>query len=146
MATLGIDCGRVIFYPLGGEVPGAVDALRRAVDAGRFDAIHIVSRASYFNRAYFRLRLRHMRFWERTGIPRANLHFVFRNRGKAGVCEKFGITDFVDDRLDVLRHLRTVPRRYALAPSAKELTELPGIIQDANIARSWDEMAAIATS
>src|SRR6266571_7170723 len=51
-------------------------------------------------------------FFERTGIPPENLHFVRRRPEKAPVCAGLGVTHFVDDRVDVLVHMTTVAHRY----------------------------------
>jgi hypothetical protein len=51
-------------------------------------------------------------FFGRTRIPEASLHFVRERRDKAPVCQRLGVTHFVDDRLDVLAHLDAVEHRY----------------------------------
>jgi hypothetical protein len=93
-------------------VPGVFETLA-ALSAGPFaDRIHLVSKARRKVAANTRAWLAHHRFFERTGISPANLHFVRSRRDKAPVCERLRITHFVDDRVDVLRYLRTVPHRY----------------------------------
>lgn len=45
------------------------------------------------------------------GISPAAVHFVRKRPDKHPVCERLGITQFIDDRLDVLNHLVSVDRR-----------------------------------
>lgn len=45
-------------------------------------------------------------------IPRTNLHYVRSRREKDPVAHALGITHFVDDRLDVLDNLSSVPHRF----------------------------------
>ncbi|NJC85705.1 hypothetical protein HC030_24590 [Planosporangium mesophilum] len=77
--------------------------------AGR---VHLVSKAGPKVAANTRAWLAHHRFFEQTGIPAHHLHFVRERSDKARVCQRLGITHFVDDQLDVLRHLTTVEYRY----------------------------------
>jgi hypothetical protein len=38
-------------------------------------------------------------------MPKENIHFCDEKWQKAIICEKLGINYFIDDRMDVLRHL-----------------------------------------
>ncbi|MCC5951606.1 MAG: hypothetical protein JJU45_05870 [Acidimicrobiia bacterium] len=51
-------------------------------------------------------------FLSNTMIPAAHLHFVRKRPEKAPICVDLGVTHFVDDRVDVLGHLRSVKHRY----------------------------------
>jgi hypothetical protein len=44
-------------------------------------------------------------FFEKSGVLKENVIFVDTRAEKAGICEKLGISFFVDDSLTVLRHL-----------------------------------------
>ena len=125
--TLGVDVGGVIvsltdrdedtsFFgdrplqtPAVAGVFDALTALTRAPFAGR---VHLISKAGPKVAANTRAWLIHHDFHQRTGIPAANLHFVREHRDKAPVCQHFGVTHFIDDRLDVLAYLDTVEHRY----------------------------------
>jgi hypothetical protein len=54
-------------------------------------------------------------FFGRTGIAEGNVHFVRERHEKAPICRELGVTHVVDDRVDVLRHLESVPHRYLFA-------------------------------
>ena len=92
-------------------VPGALEALPRLLEL--FDhRVHIVSKAgpkiSELTRRWLEVR----GAAGGDGIPAGNVHFVRKRPDKHEVCERLGVTHFVDDRLDVLEHLTTVDRRY----------------------------------
>lgn len=142
-AVLGIDCEGVIFYLLGGQVPGALTNLQKIVRSGHFKEIYIISRANILNRVYFRLRLSLSGFWETTGIPASHVVFCWRNKDKAAICRKLKVTDFVDNRLDVLRHLESVPRRFALAPEKNEMQKFHPLLPFIQIAESWEKLTSV---
>ncbi|MFI1991950.1 hypothetical protein [Actinoplanes sp. NPDC020271] len=125
--ALGVDIGGVIVRLAGRDedtsffgsrpletpaVEGAVEALAaltRDTFAGR---VHLVSKAGPKVAANTRAWLFHQHFFGRTGIAATNVHFVRERRDKAPVCERLGITHFVDDHLAVLAHLESVEHRH----------------------------------
>ncbi len=126
---LGIDIGRVIIHGDGPDTSfvGAAsveEALRAPAMEGAFDSIArlverldrrvwLVSKCGKKVEERTRLWLDHHRFYEATGVPRDNLRFCRERKEKAPICVKLGITLFVDDRLDVLRHMASlVPHRF----------------------------------
>ncbi len=139
---LGIDIGRVIIAPpevegadtsfLGGTdesaMPtppsdGAFEAIRRLVDLfeGR---VWLVSKCGAKIQNRSRLWLHHWRFFDETGLKPENLRFCRQRPEKAIHCAKLGITHFVDDRVDVLRHLREgVPHLFLFGPQRKDVPE-----------------------
>lgn len=142
MKRLGVDCGDTIFYEWNGRLlPGSLDTLKKISASGAFDEIHVVSKANRLVRVLFRLRLRSLKFWDHTGIPRKNLHFCKKHKDKADICKKIGITDFVDDRLRVLSYLDIEGERYALNPTRRrEFKEFPETAEDVTIVASWKEL------
>lgn len=102
------------------ETPATAGVFERLAEltAGPFAGrVHIVSKAGPKVAGHTRDWLVFHRFFERTGINPANLHFVRERRDKAPVCARLNITHFVDDRLDVLAHLETVRYRYLFGGS-----------------------------
>jgi hypothetical protein len=133
---LGIDIGRVLITPepsdgrhdtsfIGGSID---DALKTPPYPGMFDVVPdlvklfkgqvwLVSKAGPRVQEKSRLWLLHHRFFERTGIPAGNLRFCLQRPQKADHCQELGITHFIDDRDDVLRHLKDiVPHRFLFGP------------------------------
>lgn len=152
--TLGVDVGGVIvtladrdedtsFFgtrPL--QTPAVADvfqtlaALAEQPFAGR---VHLISKAGPKVAANTRDWLAHHDFFGRTGIPDTHLHFVRERRDKAEVCQRLGITHFVDDRLDVLAHLDTVEHRYLfLGGTAEPVTQT--IPPWATVVYEWAEL------
>lgn len=129
---LGIDIGRVIIGPAGDDgyadtsflsgtpehamqtppTPDAFAAISQLVRA--FDGkVWLISKCGPRIQAQTRRWLDHWSFWTTTSISTNHLRFCLQRRDKALHCREIGITHFIDDRLDVLQHLRSlVPRLY----------------------------------
>lgn len=127
---IGIDIGRVIITPgddssdtsfLRGNVqdalntqpyPGAFETIAKLVQLydGR---VWLVSKAGPRTQEKTRLWLEHHQFYERTGIGKQQVRFCRQRHEKADHCRELQITHFIDDRIQVLRHLRyLVPKLY----------------------------------
>lgn len=155
--TLGVDVGGVIvsladrdedtsFFgnrpletPAVAGVFDALTTLARAPFAGR---VHLISKAGPKVAANTRDWLMYHDFHNRTGIPVANLHFVRERRDKAPVCQRFGVTHFVDDRLDVLAYLDTVEHRYLFLGGTPEPAPAGPIPNWATVVTTWPELTA----
>ncbi|MGW5310752.1 hypothetical protein [Nocardia thailandica] len=129
---LGVDFGRVIqgaalapgaadtVFLSGGDdeamrtppSPGAFEALARLAE--RFGGrVWVISKCGPRVERRTRDWLAHHDFAGRTGVPVGHLRFCRTRAGKAPHCAELGITDMIDDRLDVHRALRgLVPRLY----------------------------------
>jgi hypothetical protein len=117
-------------------MPGAIDAIARLV-SGRFgERTHLVSKCGPAVAAKSLAWLDAQGFFERTGIARDNAHFCLTRQGKAPICGQLGITHFIDDRIDVLAWLTTVPNRYLLDPAAR-FAGSPGEVTRVS---SWGEI------
>lgn len=157
---LGVDIGRVIIQGdgpdtnfIGGSedeamrapaMEGVVEALALLVEQFRPENVWIVSKCGPRIEARSRAWLDRRRFFESTGIPRANIRFCKQRRDKAKICLDLGIGYFVDDRVDVLVPMAgIVPHRFLFgATSSRE----PGIVAvptwaaaEAAISRLLDE-------
>jgi hypothetical protein len=133
-ARLGIDLGRVIVGDGGGRTDTSFiggtddDAMRTTPIDGAFETIRelfsrfggrvwIVSKCGPRIEARSRRWLAHWRFHEATGVLESSLRFCRERREKADHARKLGLTHFIDDRQDVLRHLEgVVPHRYLFGP------------------------------
>lgn len=152
--VLGVDVGGVIVALAGREedtsffgsrpletpatdgVFEALATLTRTPFAGR---VHLVSKAGPKVEANTRDWLAHHDFFARTGVDPANVHFVRERRDKAPVCERLGVTHFVDDRLDVLAYLEMVSHRFLFTGGTGErpARELPAWV---TVVASWAEL------
>jgi hypothetical protein len=135
---LGVDFGRVIndgSSHLGGNdtvflsgsladamrtpaMPDAFDTLAKLTDVfgGR---VWIVSKAGERIQERTMHWLDHNNFWTATGISRANARFCRKRPEKAVHCKRLGITHFVDDRRDVLGHMRDIVEHLYLFGAQK---------------------------
>ena len=123
--TLGVDIGGVIVRltdyseddgPRGElrhrEMPGARAALQRLRDERFGDAVYLVSKCGAQTEATIKRSLVDTGFCDDTGLGLDHVFFCRQRHEKAPICELIGVTHFVDDRLEVLSHLGSVPHRY----------------------------------
>ena len=123
--VLGIDIGRVIIGAVGDDGTADTTFLNGGDDAamvtpatqGAFETIAelvqqfegrvwLVSKCGPKVQARSRRWLAHNRFFQLTGVEPRALRFCRERHQKADHCRKIKATHFIDDRLDVLRHLR----------------------------------------
>ena len=85
------------------------------LNAGRFrDSVYLVSRYPV-EKGPTRVRewLKHQDFYGKTSILEGNLLQLTERQEKTPICQRLGITHFVDDRVEVLRHMvGIVPNLY----------------------------------
>lgn len=139
---LGIDIGRVIITPGDDNADTSFlrdsiqDALNTPPYPDAFEAIRsleshfegrvwLVSKAGLTTQEKTRLWLEHHRFYEETGVKRENLRFCRKRHEKAIHSEELGLTHFIDDRLDVLRHLRFTTKNLYLFGEQKPGLKMP---------------------
>jgi hypothetical protein len=154
MEQLGVDIGGVIIQPMDDDadtsffgdnylatpaMPGVFAALATLVDVfeGR---VHLVSKCGEQTANRTRKWLAHHDFHGRTGVPAERLHFCRTRPEKAPIVARLGLTHFIDDRLEVLGYLTTVPHRFLFRPNDTEVRayaeHLPGVRR----VESWPEL------
>ncbi len=150
--VLGVDIGRVIIHGDGPDTSflhaSDSDALEAPPMAGVFEAlarltdlferrVYLVSKCGPRIQDRSRAWLAHQRFFERTGIPAANVRFCRKRPEKAPICRELGIGFFVDDRLDCLVPMSgIVAHRYLFgAPRSPDasVVALPGWADAAHV-------------
>lgn len=157
MEALGVDIGGVIIQPADDDadtsffgdhylrtpaVPGAFDGLAALV-AGRFGpAVHLVSKCGEQTEARTREWLAHHDFHGRTGIPPAHVHFCRTRSEKAPIAAALGLTHFVDDKLEVLSYLSSVPHRFLFRPNPAEVAAYAEHLPGVHPVTSWPELVA----
>jgi hypothetical protein len=125
------DAIRTLAYP---EMFEVVPELARTFH-GR---VGLVSKASPPTLEKTRSWLSHHRFLERTGVPQENLHFCLERRRKAAICETSGITHFIGDHQDVLRHLTgTTAHRYLFGAQTTPVVQRGGSVH----ALTWTDVS-----
>lgn len=126
---LGVDIGGVIIdskrketqklfassdYLKTPAVPGALGALNRLASTVFYERLYVVSKCDEARELKTRAWLVKHKFYELTGIPEDRVRFCRERRDKAQICNKLGITHFIDDRLEVLGFLEDVVRHRIL--------------------------------
>lgn len=139
---LGVDIGRVVIAPspddredtsfFGGSLANALATPPTVgmfehlpIIVRRFDGgVWLVSKAGARTEERTRRWLEHHRFCELTGIPAENVRFCRERRQKADHCVDLGLSHFIDDRQDVLRHMEgLVPNRYLFGPQREPVVD-----------------------
>ncbi|MCI4065378.1 hypothetical protein MRQ36_23550 [Micromonospora sp. R77] len=154
MRRLGVDVGGVIIERSDGDddtsffgpdylrtppLTGVFEALAALVP--RFDEAYVVSKCSEPTERRTRDWLAHHDFAARTGIDPDRWYFCATRPEKGPIAARLRLTHFVDDRLDVLTCLDTVPHRYLLGAPRSAVAAA----QEAGVHRvaSWPELAAV---
>lgn len=132
MHRIGIDIGRVIIGPvIGGRAdtsflgsrleqavltPPAPGALAGVADlvARTGGNAWLVSKCGPGVQAKTRAWLDHHRFWAVTGMNPKHLRFCLKRPDKAVHARELGLTVMIDDRVDVLTHLRGIVQHCLL--------------------------------
>ena len=106
-------------------VAGALEALTWLVEVCK-GRVWLVSKCGPRIQARTRRWLDHQDVWGRTGLDPSHLRFCLKRAGKAPHCRELGLTHFVDDRVDVHRHLRGVVPHLLLFGHQRPGTVAPG--------------------
>eukprot|EP00439_Symbiodinium_sp_Y106_P060509 s309_g8.t4 len=86
------------------------DYLQVEAGPGALENVYIISKCGPETEARTREWMEHSGFFERTGIQRKNVHFCRDVKDKAPIVAKLELDGFVDDRIDVLRPMLSLPR------------------------------------
>src|SRR3970040_1117951 len=92
-------------------IPGVFSSLAKLRE--RFNGeIFVVSKAGLETELKTRDWLNHKGFYDLTGINPGDVHYCRERKEKAPICEWLGITHFIDDRLEILSYMYSVPNKY----------------------------------
>jgi hypothetical protein len=156
LAVLGIDVGGVLVDRVAeGEdtsffgsqpmetppVEGAFTAIAKLCSGPFGFRVHIVSKAGPRIAGLTRAWLGHTGFFEQTLVSPGNLWFVRRREDKGAICRMLGITHFVDDRLDVLAQLPSVPHRFLFVGGLGTNTAPAVVPDDIGVYATWQTLA-----
>lgn len=158
--VLGVDIGGVIIQPADDDadtsffgdhylrtppMPGALDGLAALVAARFGAAVHLVSKCGEQTEARTLEWLAHHDFYARTGVLPEHVHFCRTRAAKAPIAAELGVTHFVDDKLEVLSYLTTVPHRFLFRPREAEVqahaAHLPGVQR----VETWGDLVCAVT-
>lgn len=151
--ALGIDIGGVIIQRLDAAsdtsfhkdflktpaVFGALETIWQLVDL-RFGAnVHLISKCGAKVEALTQQWLEAHAF-PASGVRPENIHFCRQRSGKAPICEALGITHFIDDRLEVLSYLKSVPNLFLFQPVPDEVRKFARHLDRAHVVQGWGEI------
>lgn len=112
--ALGIDLGSTIICTAVAPRVAFEDSFRvikRLVDERFGENVFIVSKVNEEQQKRVEEFIKNERLCEQTGISRDKVFFCRERHEKAPICEKLGVTHFIDDRPEVLSHMDSVQNR-----------------------------------
>lgn len=119
---------------------GVFSALRR-LKAERYKDIFLVSKCGSNTEEKTVRWLAYHDLYELIGISSDHVRFCRKRDEKAPICLELGVTDFVDDRLEVLSYLGPgVTTRYLFGSDPKEVARFASHLQSVVRVESWDEV------
>lgn len=151
---LGIDIGNVITFSANDSpraegylftkaLPNALEVIAELV-ARRFkDEVYLVSKCGFRMQARTRQWLRAQDFYAKTGVAPDNVWFCLQRREKANIAEVLGLTHFIDDRLEILSYLTTVPNRILFRPKQKEVDRWNEELPFVDRVERWSDVRAL---
>jgi hypothetical protein len=121
-------------------VPGAFEAIS-FLNKGVFkNSVFLVSKCGLNTQRKTLEWLKHNGFYDQTGLTPDKVHFCFERAEKEIICKRLGVTHFVDDRLEVLSYLESVPHRYLFQGSKKEIHRFSAHLHMAKQFEDWKSL------
>jgi len=159
--TLGVDIGGVIISRINNgtdtsffsnnylkttAVPGVFEALRRLVSERFKEQVYLVSKCGLETQRKSREWLQHQEFYKKTGIKPEHVEFCLKRRDKAAICEKLGVTHFIDDQLEVFSYLTAVPNKILFNPIELDIERYQSAYDQVKRVESWPEVEELLLS
>lgn len=154
--VLGIDIGGVLIdranddadtsffgpnYLLTTAVTDAFTSIRRLSNSGY--NIYLVSKCGKKTEEKTRHWLAHHQFFEKAAVLRSNIRFCRKRNEKAQICAEIGAGYFIDDRLEVLSYLTSVPNLYLFNADEREVQQFSEALTRVTRVSSWNEVALL---
>lgn len=153
--VLGIDIGRVIIdgdtdASIFGEnfletasVPQSVEMISRLVRERFHERTHLISKSGERVQMRTKQWLDHRGFYQQTHVSPERVHFCLKRFEKVGICQRFGVTHFIDDRLEILSYLvGIVPHLFLFRPNPAEVEHFVRALPSVQRVESWEEIGA----
>ena len=142
--VLGIDLGGTIHHKNDKKetvpMPGSFEVINKLRQ--KVKAVYIVSRVtdeqSYRAYKWFQK----FNFFEETGLTPNKVHFCYERRDKAPICQRLGVSHFIDDRPEVMSHMDYGVEKLIMNPIMAEVTKYNecGLLGCYKIVYSWDDV------
>jgi len=126
-------------------VKKSFSSIRKTVELYKPDNIYLVSKCGEIIQSRTLEWLHKNNFFSETGVLESNIEFCLERKDKKGICEKFEIDIFIDDRFSVLIHLLNLKRLILFRPNEIELNEYSKFTKTKKITvvSSWEEILEI---
>lgn len=157
---IGLDVGGVIMKALPGQnvaeftdeqivaipaIGGVFEAVKALVEKYGSANVFIISKCREVTEAVILRWMEAHRFCEVTGFNIKNLRFCRGRADKAPIAKDWKLTDFVDDRPDVLVYMKgIVDRLYLFSNANKADLDVPGLIEVDSWAKALPRLLADA--
>jgi hypothetical protein len=155
--VLGIDIGNVITgdtdkavlfsekYLEVSQVQGAFAGIRLLNQ--RFKGqVCLVSKCGGKVQVKTRHWLAHHHFYDLTEVHPNHVFFCEERKGKAVICESLSVTHFIDDRLEVLGYLRTVPNKFLFHSNETEVKKYTRYLSEVTRVNTWEEIVSVVVA
>ena len=111
------------------------------------ERIYLVSKVGSIMQMKTRKWLDYHKFFEITGVDPYHIAFCLERKDKTRIAKQLNLTHFIDDGVEVLSYLNTVPYKFAFRPKKSELIRYQKIqhpiINQITIVYSWKEIENI---
>jgi carboxypeptidase C (cathepsin A) len=152
--VLGVDIGNVIInnrlnhlqslhekgYAILPVVEGALEGLQTLNESFKGN-VHLISKCTEWAQEQILRWLKAHNFYNLTGINSDHIHFVRERHEKDLICQKLGVTNFIDDRLEVLSHMiKSTPHLLLFQPDSTEIKAFEKFLRNVTVVNSWKEV------
>jgi hypothetical protein len=153
--VLGIDIGGVIIervdnsadtsffganYLRTPAILNSFNAIGRLVGERFHENVYLISKCGVEVERKTLHWLENQGFYDKTGIHPDKILFCRKRSEKAGLCQRVGVTHFVDDRLEVLGYLDSVPYQYLFRPQSDEVVRFRQHLHRVQTVQIWQEI------
>jgi hypothetical protein len=126
------------------EKAGASYVVSKLIQELKPENVFIVSKATANTAARTRKWLEETGFYERTCLSPENVFFCETRAEKAPLCERLGLDTFVDDRPEVMAHLKSVTTKILFDPNFDDLSKWRSEIRgELVLAAGWFDVARL---
>ena len=150
--SLGVDFGNTIIKLIDNKVsfyentyrkckamPYSINSLKK-LNENFNGRVYIVSKCSKPAEKKILDWMKYNNFHESTGIEKSKVHFCRERKDKSILSKKLRLTEFVDDKLEVLSHMKPGMNLFLFRPQKKEVNEFKEYLSRVRIVKSWKEL------
>lgn len=103
--------------------------------------VYLISKCSEWAKTQIQLWLENHNFYSRTGVSKEKVYFVQERKDKDIICRKLGVTNFVDDRLEVLSYMiESTPNLFLFDPNQEETDQFKDFLPKVTVVKTWKDI------